>query len=161
MQPLSLTNVLVEKRTSRSASEETPDILRNPRDLYRVSKTRHWTLSWVRWIQSTPTHTIFLKSIIILWRTRCRSTVNSGNACLQPLLGNATIGGTVVFFGVRSDNDVIQQYRNRRRCFLCGLFPGYIARASTAMMGPPSGAHKSGYGEWHLRGTRATQCLGV
>jgi hypothetical protein len=25
----------------------------------------------------------------------------------------------------------------------------------------PSGAHNSGYGEWHPRGTRATQCLGV
>jgi hypothetical protein len=63
----------------------------------------------------------------ILWRPRCRSTVNSGNACLQPLLSKATMEGTVVFFGVRSGNDVIQQQRNRRRCFLCGL--------STAMMG--------------------------
>jgi hypothetical protein len=26
---------------------------------------------------------------------------------------------------------------------------------------PPSGAHNSGYWEWHPRGTRATQCLGV
>jgi hypothetical protein len=75
----------------------------------------------------------------IVWRARCRSTVNSGNACLQPLLGNATIGGTVVLFGVRSGNEVIQQYRNRRRCFLCGLFPGYIARVSTAMMGQSLG----------------------
>jgi hypothetical protein len=67
----------------------------------------------------------------LLWRERCRSTVNSGNACLQPLLSNATMEGTVVFFVVRSGNDVIQQWRNRRRCFLCGLFPGYIARTST------------------------------
>jgi hypothetical protein len=28
---------------------------------------------------------------------------------LQPLLSNATVEGTVVFFGVRSGNDVIQQ----------------------------------------------------
>jgi hypothetical protein len=74
-------------------------------------------------------------AITIMWRAHCRSTVNSGNPCLQPLLSNATMEGTVVFFGVRSCNDVIQQYRNRRRCFICGLFPGYIARASTAMMG--------------------------
>jgi hypothetical protein len=50
--------------------------------------------------------------------------------------------GTVVFFGVRSGNDVIQQYRNRRRCFLFGLFPGYIARTSTARPNLSSeGAH--------------------
>jgi hypothetical protein len=30
--------------------------------------------------------------------------------CLQPLLGNATIEGTVVFFVVRSGNDVRQQW---------------------------------------------------
>jgi hypothetical protein len=36
--------------------------------------------------------------ILILWRARCRSTVNSGSACLQPLLSNATVEGTVVFF---------------------------------------------------------------
>jgi hypothetical protein len=37
---------------------------------------------------------------VILWRARCRSTVNSGNACLQPLLSNATMEETVVFFGI-------------------------------------------------------------
>jgi hypothetical protein len=56
--------------------------------------------------------------------------------------------GTVVFFGVRSGNDVIQQLRNRRGCFLCGLFPG-IARASTVPAGSyqivseGKGCHKS------------------
>jgi hypothetical protein len=30
-----------------------------------------------------------------------------------------------------------------------------------AIISYPSGAHNSGYGEWHPRGTRATQCLGV
>jgi hypothetical protein len=53
---------------------------------------------------------------------------------------NATVG---VFLGVRSGDDVMQQYRIGddvffgvrssddiiRRCFLCGLFTGYIARA--------------------------------
>jgi hypothetical protein len=35
-------------------------------------------------------------------------------------------GGGGVFFGVRFGNDVMQQKRNRRRCFLCGPFTGYI-----------------------------------
>jgi hypothetical protein len=63
-----------------------------------------------------------------------QSTVNSGHAWLQSLLSNTTMEGTVVFFGAHSGNDVIQQQRNRRLCFLCGLFPGYIARTSTAMI---------------------------
>jgi hypothetical protein len=55
-----------------------------------------------------PKGMLFIISII-MWRARCRSTVNGGNACLQPLLSNATMEGTLVFFGVRSGNDVIQQ----------------------------------------------------
>jgi hypothetical protein len=56
-----------------------------------------------------PSSEMSVFSILILWRARCRSTVNSGNACLQPLLNNATMEGTVVFFEVRSGNHVIQQ----------------------------------------------------
>jgi hypothetical protein len=88
---------------------------------------------WCVGLYTLATSNLML-SLIILWRACCRSTVNSGNACLQPLLSNATMEGTVVFFEVRSGNDFIQQ-RNQRRCFLCGLFPGYIARTSTAMIG--------------------------
>jgi hypothetical protein len=30
------------------------------------TRVRHWSLFWARWIQSTPPHTIYLKSILIL-----------------------------------------------------------------------------------------------
>jgi hypothetical protein len=39
--------------------------------------------------------------------------------------------------------------------------PRLYSQGSSSQFRPPSGAHNSGYGEWHPRGTRATQCLGV
>jgi hypothetical protein len=58
------------------------------------------------------------------------------NVSMYVLLGS---GG--VFSGVRPVADI-----NKIKYFTCCS---------------PSGAHNSGYGEWHPRGTRATQCLGV
>jgi hypothetical protein len=57
-------------------------------------------------------------------------------------IANATVG---VFFGVRSGDDVMQQQRIGddaffgvrsgddviRRCFLCGLFTGYITKGTS------------------------------
>jgi hypothetical protein len=39
---------------------------------------------------------------------------------------HATIEGTVFFFVVRSGDDVMQQWRILRRCFLWGPAPGYV-----------------------------------
>jgi hypothetical protein len=50
-----------------------------------------------------------ITSTITLWCAHCRSTVNSGNACLQLLLSNATMEGSVVYFGVCSGDDIMQQ----------------------------------------------------
>jgi hypothetical protein len=74
----------------------------------------------------------------ILWRARCRSTVNSGNACWQPLLGKqhvtcflcgltpacyATMGRLRFLQGLFRGNNS----QCNSGCFLCGLFTGYIA----------------------------------
>jgi hypothetical protein len=74
----------------------------------------------------------------VLWRARCRSTVNSGNACWKPLLGKqhvtcflcgltpacyATMGRLRFLRGpFRGNNSECNS-----GCFLCGLFTGYIA----------------------------------
>jgi len=47
---------------SRSASQKTPNILRTRRYITTFKRTFHWSLSWFRWIQSTP----YLKFILIL-----------------------------------------------------------------------------------------------
>jgi hypothetical protein len=78
-------------------------------------------------------------------------------------------GGTFNHVSVRLIT-CLEQYtreRNIRR-----IQSNYVYHITDTVMGDrvkyapvrkkkPSGAHKSGYGEWHPRGTRATQCLGV
>jgi hypothetical protein len=79
-----------------------------------------------------------LYCFIIFWRARCRSTVNSGNACWQPLLGKqhvtcflcgltpacyATLGRPRFLRGLFRGNNS----QCNSGCFLCGLFTGYIA----------------------------------
>jgi hypothetical protein len=51
---------------SRSVSTEIPRLLRNPKVHCRVHNSPHWSLSWARWIQSTPSHRISLRPILIL-----------------------------------------------------------------------------------------------
>jgi hypothetical protein len=57
--------------------------------------------------------------------------------------------------------------RHRPSIFLEGKrkfvkkIPKYIRNSKGGIYVDPSRAHNSGYGEWHPRGTRATQCLGV
>jgi hypothetical protein len=48
---------------SRSAAQDIPRLISNPR-------TRHRTLSWVSWIHSTPSHHIVLGCTLILSRLR-------------------------------------------------------------------------------------------
>jgi len=39
---------------SHSASQEIPSLLRNSKFHYCAHKSRHWSLFWARWVQSTP-----------------------------------------------------------------------------------------------------------
>jgi hypothetical protein len=81
-----------------------------------------------------------LWELMILWRARCRSTVNSGNACWQQLLGKhhvtcflcrltpacyATMGRLCFLRGLFRGNNS----QCNSGCFLCGLFTGYIRKA--------------------------------
>jgi hypothetical protein len=50
------------KDHSHSACQVIPRLLHNPKVHYHV----HWSLSWARWIQSTPSKPTSLRSILIL-----------------------------------------------------------------------------------------------
>jgi hypothetical protein len=61
-----------------------------------------------------------------------------------------------------------QQSADQNGCFQCWqhmLYKLFSQQRLTDLYSPirllSSGAHNSGYGEWHPRGTRATQCPGV
>jgi hypothetical protein len=63
--------VLLKKLRVRSASQEIPRILRNPKVHYRVPRARHPSLSWAQWIQSTFPNPISLRSILMLSSQYC------------------------------------------------------------------------------------------
>jgi hypothetical protein len=50
---------------SHSASQEIPRLSWNPK--VHCTTARHWSTSWVRWIQSTRSHPISLIQILILF----------------------------------------------------------------------------------------------
>jgi hypothetical protein len=52
--------------SSQSASQEIPNLLWNPRFTAVFKRTRHWSLSWARCIQSTISHHTSLRSNLIL-----------------------------------------------------------------------------------------------
>jgi hypothetical protein len=54
------------RNPNRSAIQEVINILQNPKVHYRVHKTRYWSLSEARLIQSTPSNPIYLKLILML-----------------------------------------------------------------------------------------------
>jgi hypothetical protein len=81
----------------------------------------------------------FVNSLFILWRARCRSTVNSGNAYWQPLLGKQHVtcflcGLTPVCYKTTGRLRFLRGlFRGNNSqcnsgCFLCGLFTGYIRK---------------------------------
>jgi hypothetical protein len=69
--------------TSRSASQEIR-LLWKPKFIAVFTRARHWSLSWAKWIQSTPSHPFSLKSTLILsnlqllHESRCASVYRLG-----------------------------------------------------------------------------------
>jgi len=51
---------------SYSARQEIPCLLWTPKVHYHVPRAHHWSLFWARWKQSTPSHPISLRPILIL-----------------------------------------------------------------------------------------------
>jgi len=54
------------ERDSRSAGQEIPHLLWNPKFEYVFKIARHWTISWARLIQYVPSHSGSLDSHLIL-----------------------------------------------------------------------------------------------
>jgi len=50
---------------SQLANQDVPRVLCDPEVHYHFHKSRHWSLSWASWIQSTTCHISFLRSIRI------------------------------------------------------------------------------------------------
>jgi hypothetical protein len=61
-----LSRVLHEKLISHSTSQEIPRFSWNPKAHYMLTRARHRFLSWARWIQSTPSHPVSLRSIVTI-----------------------------------------------------------------------------------------------
>jgi hypothetical protein len=68
---------LLEKLIITLPDNEFPVFYRTQRFITVFTRARHWSLSWVRWIQSTTSHTISPKSIII-WSSHPRLGLPSG-----------------------------------------------------------------------------------
>jgi hypothetical protein len=51
--------------TCPSASHEITRLYGTRKSIIMLARARHWSLSWVRWIQSTPSHLISLRFILI------------------------------------------------------------------------------------------------
>jgi len=76
-------------------SQEIISLLRNPKDHYHLQHNCHWTLPWVRWIQSTPSHFNFLTyNLILLFHlcpklfpprlpTKILHTLSTSTTCFQ------------------------------------------------------------------------------
>jgi len=58
--------VLVQKLTVAKLLKKFSAFYGTSRFITMFTRTRHWYLSWARWIQSTPRHPISLRSILIL-----------------------------------------------------------------------------------------------
>jgi hypothetical protein len=116
-------------------------------------------IEWFYWFSTflnfSHTHCILPLLSYLLWRARCRSTVNSGNACWQPLLGKQHVicflcGLTPACYATmwrlrflrglfRGNNSQCNS-----ECFLCGLFTGYIAgHLRGQLVSNGKGRHKS------------------
>jgi hypothetical protein len=59
-----------------------PAFYGTPRFITASTRARHWPVSWVKWTQSTPSHTLpFLRSILIFYSHLCPGLPS----CLFPL----------------------------------------------------------------------------
>jgi len=62
--------VLLEKLTVTHLVKEVSAFYGTRRFVTAFTRSRHWSLSWARWIQSTPSHPISLGSILMSSRLR-------------------------------------------------------------------------------------------
>jgi hypothetical protein len=51
---------------SHSDSQEIPRLLWNPKSITVFTRVRYWSLFWARWVQSTASHLIYQRSVLIL-----------------------------------------------------------------------------------------------
>jgi hypothetical protein len=64
--------VLLEKLTVAQRLNQFPTFYGTKVSITLFIWTSHRTLSWAKWIQSTPWHTIFIRTILILYFHRCQ-----------------------------------------------------------------------------------------
>jgi hypothetical protein len=61
-----VSRVLPQKLIVTQLVKKFPAFYGTRRFITVFTRTRHWSLSWARWIQSTPSHTVSLRSILML-----------------------------------------------------------------------------------------------
>jgi hypothetical protein len=120
-----------------------------------------WVVKDVSQLQLAPSPACSPTLTIVTWRLKGEIAERER----RPLLGNDSTNTSIArerepkhIDPTASQLTTAEEPWIRR--FPCDPCRGFI-RSQLLSLQSPSGAHNSGYGEWHPRGTRATQCLGV